>query len=104
MDAATRPLLSDHISESYDGSTTDSGEVGTLEVGSIQHGQHRQPFPSGQVAALLLVQLQEPVCHSVIMPFVNQFVDETGVTGGNFSQVGYYAGIVVSTIFTDISA
>lgn len=54
------------------------------------------PLPKMQLFIVLLIQFAEPVTATVIYPFVNQFVRETGVTGGDERRVGYYAGAVVS--------
>jgi MFS family permease len=43
--------------------------------------------------------LTEPLAATVIYPFINQFVERTGITGGNEKKTGYYAGIVESTFF-----
>jgi hypothetical protein len=56
----------------------------------------RTPLPKLQLAILFLIQFAEPVTATVIYPFVNQFVRETGITGGDETKTGYYAGIVVS--------
>ena len=53
-------------------------------------------MPKLQLAILMMMQGAEPICNSVIFPFVNQFVRETGVTNGDERKTGYYAGIVVS--------
>ncbi|KDQ24928.1 hypothetical protein PLEOSDRAFT_33590 [Pleurotus ostreatus PC15] len=59
----------------------------------------RTPLPKLQLAILMLMQGAEPICNSVIFPFVNQFVRETGVTNGDERKTGYYAGIVESIFF-----
>jgi hypothetical protein len=56
----------------------------------------RTPLPKLQVFIAFLIQFAEPVTATVIYPFVNQFVRETGITGGDEAKTGYYAGIVVS--------
>ena len=53
-------------------------------------------MPKLQVFIAFLIQFAEPVTATVIYPFVNQFVRETGITGGDEAKTGYYAGIVVS--------
>ncbi|GAB1527187.1 hypothetical protein RhiTH_010362 [Rhizoctonia solani] len=53
------------------------------------------PLPMKQISILLLMQLSEPLSYTVIYPFVAQFVNETGITGGDGSKVGYYAGMIV---------
>ncbi|KAF6759870.1 major facilitator superfamily domain-containing protein [Ephemerocybe angulata] len=59
----------------------------------------RTPLPKLQLAIVFLIQFAEPVTATVIYPFVNQFVRETGITGGDETKTGYYAGIVESTFF-----
>jgi hypothetical protein len=54
------------------------------------------PLPIRQLLIVYLTQFTEPVSASVIYPFVNQFVRDTGVTGGDERKTGYYAGAVVS--------
>ncbi|KAJ2926053.1 hypothetical protein H1R20_g11034, partial [Candolleomyces eurysporus] len=59
----------------------------------------RTPLPKLQLLIVFLIQFAEPVTATVIYPFVNQFVRETGITGGDETKTGYYAGIVESTFF-----
>ncbi|RXW25541.1 hypothetical protein EST38_g338 [Candolleomyces aberdarensis] len=59
----------------------------------------RTPLPKLQVFIAFLIQFAEPVTATVIYPFINQFVRETGITGGDETKTGYYAGIVESTFF-----
>jgi MFS family permease len=56
----------------------------------------RTPLPKFQLFIVLLVQFAEPITGTVIYPFINQFVRETGVTGGDERKTGYFAGIIVS--------
>ncbi|CEL60262.1 Protein ZINC INDUCED FACILITATOR-LIKE 1 OS=Arabidopsis thaliana GN=ZIFL1 PE=2 SV=1 [Rhizoctonia solani AG-1 IB] len=57
------------------------------------------PLPVKQISILLLMQLSEPLSYTVIYPFVAQLVNETGITGGDGSKVGYYAGMIESIFF-----
>jgi MFS family permease len=52
-----------------------------------------------QLLLILLVQMAEPITATVIFPFVNQFVRETGITGGDERKTGYYAGLIESMFF-----
>ncbi|KAF8207056.1 major facilitator superfamily domain-containing protein [Mycena galopus ATCC 62051] len=61
--------------------------------------QKRTPIPKFQVAILLLIQSAEPITALVIYPFVVQFVRDTGVTGGEETKTGFYAGLLESTFF-----
>lgn len=57
--------------------------------------KRRTPLPKLQIFLVLLIQFAEPVTATVIYPFVNQFVRETGITKGDEKKTGYYAGIIV---------
>ncbi|CAE6445274.1 unnamed protein product [Rhizoctonia solani] len=57
------------------------------------------PLPMKQILILLSMQLSEPLSYTVIYPFVAQFVNQTGITGGDGSKVGYYAGMIESIFF-----
>ncbi|WVQ71733.1 hypothetical protein IAR50_001274 [Cryptococcus sp. DSM 104548] len=53
------------------------------------------PLPVAQIAVLMAVRLAEPIAYNVIFPFVNQMVEELGVTD-NPDRVGFYSGLVES--------
>ncbi|KAJ6589490.1 major facilitator superfamily multidrug-resistance, DHA1 sub-family [Mycena capillaripes] len=57
------------------------------------------PLPKLQVFILILIQFSEPVTALVIYPFIIQFVRDTGVTGGDETKTGYFAGIIESVFF-----
>ncbi|EJD37989.1 MFS general substrate transporter [Auricularia subglabra TFB-10046 SS5] len=57
------------------------------------------PLPKLQIAILLGIQLAEPISSQLILPFINQLVQELGVTGGDDKKLGYYAGIIESMFF-----
>ncbi|KAJ7082879.1 major facilitator superfamily domain-containing protein [Mycena belliarum] len=59
----------------------------------------RTPLPRFQVFILLFIQFSEPVTALVIYPFIMQLVRDTGVTGGEESRTGYFAGIIESVFF-----
>ncbi|KAF8071641.1 major facilitator superfamily domain-containing protein [Lyophyllum atratum] len=59
----------------------------------------KKPFPTLQLTIISLIQFTEPVSNTVIYPFINQFVAETGITHGDETKTGYYAGIVESAFF-----
>jgi hypothetical protein len=64
------------------------------------HKLERTPLPKLQLAIVFLIQFAEPITATVIYPFINQFVRETGITGGDETKTGYYAGIVVRPSFS----
>ncbi|KAF8872620.1 major facilitator superfamily multidrug-resistance, DHA1 sub-family [Infundibulicybe gibba] len=59
----------------------------------------RTPLPKFQIFILNLIQFAEPVTATVIYPFVNRFVRETGITLGDEKKTGYFAGIIESVFF-----
>ncbi|KAG6829996.1 hypothetical protein H0H92_002686 [Tricholoma furcatifolium] len=59
----------------------------------------KKPFPLLQLSIVWLIQFSEPVSNTVIYPFINQFVTETGITRGDETRTGYYAGIIESAFF-----
>ncbi|KAJ3867400.1 major facilitator superfamily domain-containing protein [Lentinula novae-zelandiae] len=59
----------------------------------------QSPLPKLQIAIVFLIQLTEPLAATVIYPFINPFVNSTGITGGNEKKTGYYAGIIESAFF-----
>ncbi|KAJ7679391.1 major facilitator superfamily multidrug-resistance, DHA1 sub-family [Mycena polygramma] len=61
--------------------------------------QKRTPIPKFQLFILLLIQLAEPATGLVIYPFVVQFVRDTGVTKGDETKTGFYAGMLESSFF-----
>lgn len=54
------------------------------------------PLPKLQLLILFYIQLAEPIASTVIYPFVNQLVRETGVTRGDQRKTGYFAGRTVT--------
>ncbi|KAH7345487.1 major facilitator superfamily domain-containing protein [Rhizoctonia solani] len=61
--------------------------------------QKIMPLPMKQLSILLLMQLSEPIAYSVIYPFIARLVNETGITGGDGSKIGYYTGMIESIFF-----
>ncbi|KAJ6549461.1 major facilitator superfamily domain-containing protein [Mycena sp. CBHHK59/15] len=59
----------------------------------------RTPLPKFQVFIILFIQFSEPVTALVIYPFIIQFVRDTGVTNGDETKTGYFAGIIESVFF-----
>ncbi|KAJ7083615.1 major facilitator superfamily multidrug-resistance, DHA1 sub-family [Mycena belliarum] len=59
----------------------------------------RTPIPKVQVAIVLFIQFAEPITALVIYPFIVQFVRDTGITGGEESKTGFYAGLLESSFF-----
>lgn len=53
------------------------------------------PLPIFQLLSVYLIQLSEPITATVIYPFINEFVGRTGITKGDETKTGYYAGFIV---------
>lgn len=60
----------------------------------INKTRHSTSFPR-EFWLIVLIMLVEPLCATVIYPFINAFVRESGITGGDNAKTGYYAGIIV---------
>ncbi|KAG8762049.1 hypothetical protein FRC12_009212 [Ceratobasidium sp. 428] len=56
------------------------------------------PLPMKQISILLLMGLCEPITFTVIYPFIAELVNKTGVTGGDSTKIGYYAGLIVKVV------
>ncbi|KAG2017569.1 major facilitator superfamily transporter [Coprinopsis cinerea AmutBmut pab1-1] len=79
--------------ERDDSNTTHDAETTATKV------VERTPLPKLQVFIVFLIQFAEPVTATVIYPFINEFVRETGITQGDETKTGYYAGIIESVFF-----
>ena len=77
--------------ESNNLNASSSDESGTKIVG-------RTPLPKLQLAIILLIQFTEPLTATVVYPFIIQCVRDTGITGGDETKTGYYAGIIVRVV------
>ncbi|KAH9481768.1 Major facilitator-type transporter psiT2 [Psilocybe cubensis] len=64
-----------------------------------QYNEKPTPLPVLPLISLFLIQMAEPITAAVIYPFINQFVRETGITGGDEKKTGYYAGMIESAFF-----
>ncbi|THU89792.1 MFS general substrate transporter [Dendrothele bispora CBS 962.96] len=61
--------------------------------------QTATPLPKLQLALTLLIQSTEPIAATVIYPFIPEFVKSTGITKGDETKTGYYAGVIESCFF-----
>ncbi|KAJ7513114.1 major facilitator superfamily domain-containing protein [Mycena galericulata] len=57
------------------------------------------PLPRLQIFIVLCIQFAEPITSTAIFPFINQFVRETGITGGDERKTGYFAGVIESLFY-----
>ena len=68
--------------------------------GHEHNPENPTPLPIARLLSVFLIQLSEPLTATVIYPFVNRLVRETGITAGAEEKTGYYAGIIVSLSFS----
>ncbi|KAF8589028.1 MFS general substrate transporter [Ramaria rubella] len=61
--------------------------------------QKPTPLPKLQLSVLVYTLLAEPITAHVMLPFIVQLVQETGITGGDVTKVGYYTGLIESLFF-----
>ncbi|KAL0945400.1 hypothetical protein HGRIS_000894 [Hohenbuehelia grisea] len=59
----------------------------------------RTRLPHIQLSIVYLIATAEPISSTVIYPFINQFVRETGITRGDERKTGYYAGVIESVFY-----
>ncbi|KAF8728277.1 MFS general substrate transporter, partial [Rhizoctonia solani] len=63
-------------------------------------GENKAPTPlPKQIYVIMFICLAEPIAATVIYPFIIDLVNSLGVTGGDDSKVGYYAGMIESIFF-----
>ncbi|KAJ7595184.1 major facilitator superfamily multidrug-resistance, DHA1 sub-family [Mycena floridula] len=65
----------------------------------VPQKKQRTPLPRFQLCVIFLLQFSEPISATVIYPFIPEFVRKTGITRGDDSKTGYYAGIIESIFF-----
>src|SRR4051812_27601912 len=80
-------------------STSDPERRDTQDEGSnvneITPDNKRTPLPVFPLLIIFLIQFAEPVTATVIYPFINKLVRDTGAVGDDERKVGYFAGIIV---------
>ncbi|KAG2106600.1 major facilitator superfamily domain-containing protein [Suillus discolor] len=59
----------------------------------------KTPLPWDQLWILLLLEMPEFLSSGTLAPFIPQLIRDTGVTHGDESQVGHYAGILQSSYY-----
>ncbi|KAF8969120.1 major facilitator superfamily multidrug-resistance, DHA1 sub-family [Flammula alnicola] len=82
-----------------EGPAHEEGRVTLYNDEETEDFEKPTPLPKFQLLSVFLIQIAEPVTATVIYPFINQFVRETGITRGDEKKTGYYAGIIESTFF-----
>ncbi|KAI0636220.1 MFS general substrate transporter [Trametes polyzona] len=77
----------------------DTPEPPSLPTDVQEENVEETPLPKMQLFILLYIQLAEPITSTVIYPFVNQLVRESGITGGDERKTGYFAGLIESCFY-----
>ena len=76
-----------------------SASVGYDSQRPVEQGVTKPtPLPKLQLFSVIYLQFCEPVTATVIYPFIVQLVRDTGITGGDETKTGYYAGFIVSNL------
>ncbi|KAK7043855.1 hypothetical protein VNI00_008020 [Paramarasmius palmivorus] len=71
-----------------------------MDPENAAHDQQRTtPLPRYQLFLTLFIQSSEPITATVIYPFIAQLIRSTGITNGDETKIGYYAGIIESIFF-----
>jgi len=52
------------------------------------------PVPKGQLTALCIVRLVDPIAFTQLFPYVNEFMSDLHLTDDP-SKIGFYSGLVV---------
>ncbi|KIJ19141.1 hypothetical protein PAXINDRAFT_109683 [Paxillus involutus ATCC 200175] len=84
---------------SADLDTSSGDQVLLLSSDGGSEAKRPTPLPKLQISVLVLSGLVDAVATQYIYPFINQLIRELNVTGGDETQVGYYAGMIVSLFF-----
>ncbi|CAE6475066.1 unnamed protein product [Rhizoctonia solani] len=99
MSGEQQPLLGSPHVPCEDGCRTTDTAAGPVQHQNRDDERKLTPLPMKHLSILFSMQLSESIASTVIYPFVAQFVNETGITGGDGSKVGYYAGMIESIFF-----
>ena len=75
-----------------------SDAIEQSQLGDSAERRKSTPLPLLQIFIAYLIQFAEPITALVIYPFVNQFVRDTGITKGDETKTGYYAGVIVCLV------
>ncbi|KAF8184895.1 MFS general substrate transporter [Mycena galopus ATCC 62051] len=69
------PLLSEHV--------------------DLEATKRKTPLPTGQLAALVVSRLSDPIAYSQLFPYINQMLWDLEVTQ-DISRIGFYSGLIES--------
>jgi hypothetical protein len=91
-----------HEEEGSDLSATATTPSECIEDSREDEDVKPTPLPMLQLLSVLSIQFAEPITALCVYPFVNQFVRETGITKGDETKTGYYAGLIVRTCYIQV--
>ncbi|KAG2737162.1 MFS general substrate transporter [Suillus brevipes Sb2] len=77
----------------------DDEETPFLRQSESEQPTAKTPLPWDQFWIILFLQLSDPLSSQTLAPFIPQLIRDIGVTHGDESQVGHYAGILQSSYF-----
>ncbi|KAJ7349215.1 major facilitator superfamily domain-containing protein, partial [Mycena albidolilacea] len=66
------------------------------EHADLEAVKRKTPFPRGQLAALCISRLTDPIAYTQLFPYINQMLFQLGVTD-DIAKIGFYSGLVEST-------
>ncbi|KAM6503907.1 Major facilitator superfamily domain containing protein [Amanita muscaria] len=88
------------MSSVNDSSAEDASESETLSSNCNElhedNDDKPKPLPWSQLSIAYLIETAENLITTVTDPFINQFVQETGITQGDEQRTGYFTGILLS--------
>jgi len=66
------------------------------EHADLEATKRKTPLPKGQLAALCISRLTDPIAYTQLFPYINSMLFELHVTD-DISKIGFYSGLVEST-------
>ncbi|KAG2153126.1 MFS general substrate transporter [Suillus bovinus] len=84
------------------GSRLSNGEIIVTPLQVVHAMASRKPatpLPRLQIGVLMMLELAESIALTSIYPYINQFIRELDITGGDDAAVGYYVGLIDSLFY-----
>ncbi|KAF7338684.1 MFS domain-containing protein [Mycena venus] len=76
-------------------SSDESTPLLSSEYADLEAAKRKTPLPKGQLAALCISRLADPIAYCQLFPYINQMLFDLHVTD-DISKVGFYSGLVES--------
>lgn len=67
------------------------------EHADLEAAKRKTPLPKGQLAALCISRLSDPIAYTQLFPYINAMLFELKVTD-DISKIGFYSGLVVGVL------